>query len=193
MIFKAPLQIVTALFVYIYLMNKRVRNASVAKAQAKKRLISIIRRTAYILGFIGAGYTLREYNVTFIDWKLLIAGNIIPGFVLALILEKNYKEWFWATLCFGGLFTGTFILANNITNAPVEVMKMDIIHAGIPGYSKRSPYVTVNCVGMRKDIKLSYDLKDIVSKAHCIKLTMQKGNLGYYIVIDQQLVIDKLE
>jgi hypothetical protein len=174
-------------------MNKRVLNPSVAKAQAKRRLTIIVRRTAYIVGLIGTGYTLRQYNFMFIDWKLLVAGNIIPGFVVALILEKNHKEWLWATLCFGGLFTGTFVLANNMTSAPVEVMKMDIIHAGVPTYSRRSPYVTVNCVGIRKDIKLSYDVKDIIFKAHYIKLTMQKGNLGYYIVIDEKLMIDKSE
>ncbi|WP_448698542.1 hypothetical protein ACFGVR_16995 [Mucilaginibacter sp. AW1-3] len=169
-------------------MNKIEARKAAARALERKRGWKKYRLYAlYAVGLVGAGYATRQYHDIFINMWLLVFIDIIAGFLLAILIEKNYKNWGWATVCFGGLIVGPLVLINDITHEPLHNMKVSVKTVHTRSSKKYSPYAVVHCFDMDKNVLFYDNERDQLDTARYIRLTVQKGNLGYYIIRESKL------
>ena len=173
---------------YFYSMKVTPKQLAVFKAgQVRNRRKKYVRYALYILGVIGGGYCLREYNNVFINGYILFGVHIVAGFLLATAFERSYKEYVFATLCFGGLFSGTIMLYNSFTNATPVIVTLPILKKVEPYGKSRSWNIKVNYDGLSKNIPINDTLIAQLPQLNYAILTMREGRLGYYIVTDKKL------
>ncbi len=169
-------------------MNKIAERKAAAKVLEKEKSRAKYAKYAlYAVGAVGVGYATKQYHDVFINMWLLIFTDIIIGFLLALIVEKNYKNWSWATVCFGGLVVGPLVLANNLASAPSQTYKLPVKEVYVPATHKYSAYVVIHYADMDKNVIFDDSVREQLHGTKYISITVQKGNLGYYIIRDRKL------
>ncbi len=151
----------------------------------KNKIQTTIYFASFIMIFVGAIYSGRQYNFTFISfWTAVLIGTI-PGGISALILIRKFK-FGAAFIISNALLCGIFFLINGYSTNRVITLKQPITEKIVGG--RTGPYVTVQFDGIDKTISVNIDPNSAQFKhALYLNLTVKKGTFGYYIIEDRKL------
>lgn len=137
-------------------------------------------------------------------WLAMLVGTAIASIIIFLAWRKNNwgigKGWFVVIILFYGILAGApvpFWGINAINyyvkgDEIVEKVMLDITDTG--RHSRRhsskcgSIYVVVKLKGIKHDISFSCEYEHTIAQYKKVNLTLTKGGLGYYMIVDKSLV-----
>ncbi len=139
-------------------------------------------------------------------WLTVLAGSLIATTIFFLALENYFDRWktrrIWSivyVLFFGTVVGGQIaFFAINVTNYYVkgdEVMEkvtLDIIDTGRNSRRRSSKcsstFVLVKLKQVEYKVSFSCEYEHTIAQYKKVDLTLTKGGLGYYMIVDKSLV-----
>lgn len=164
--------------------------------QKDKRLSKIITLT-YILSFVFIFYSVRQYNIIIIDFKIPISICLCSGLLFAILSKKNFQNtlkgftlkqhYFLSIWVIGSFATSIFFFINNsFSNSNTYSAKVPIIETR--DMRRGGYYVTVQTKDFNKDLVFSKEDKIEIDASRFVVLELNKGGFGFEIIQHKKLV-----
>lgn len=168
-----------------------------AVREGRQALAGMLILVCGIAFFIWGGFLIED---TFISFRILllaaIAGGFIGTVILALLWKKERYGWFIVLLFYGCLAGATppfFAIAaiNYYGKSTVtEQVTVDIRETGHRTRRKNgcgAPYAVVAFDNVSNKVYFDCAYKETIAQYKQVTLTLAKGGLGYYVIVDKQL------
>lgn len=174
-------------------MARRRRSQSnakkVTKALRKIKPVWILKFILYGLGIYAFFYCQQEYPTALVSFKNVIIIGIVSGVIASLIIERDIKYYLFSIILLGSLCTGIlFKLNRTFVHKEEEKIKLIILDKSVRSVRQEHTIVTVDYDDFNRDIIISGAQESLIGPAHFLILTVRKGGLGYYIIVDKELV-----
>jgi uncharacterized integral membrane protein len=177
----------------IYPLNKHERKISERRVRWKKqefgeKLFQWSVWPGLVIFIIIAIYPDRQYNFTFIDYKIPLFGSVIAGMIVAAIVNFNRKSSFYLFIPFAMLFAAVFFFCNTTFADKKDIVIKEIINVKHHRYGRSGPHVEIKHGDFIKNIP-AVSNEEVDSSSYVI-LRLNKGLFNYYLIKDWKLVKD---
>ena len=158
------------------------------KQEFKEKLILWSLLPGLVIFIIVAIYPHRQYNFTFIDYKIPLFGSVIAGIIVATIVSFNRKGSFYLFIPFAMVFAAVFFFCNTTFADKKDIVVKEIINVKHHRYGRSGPHVEIKYHDFTKDIPA--DNNEEVDSSSYVILRLNKGLFNYYFIKDWKLVKD---
>ncbi|OCX51640.1 hypothetical protein BEL04_16600 [Mucilaginibacter sp. PPCGB 2223] len=170
---------------------KQAQNNKAANKTKQTALVTISDVLTLILGITGLLYAYFAYDITLVDYKLCFGSIIITGLLFGLLFKRKHKLLPAYVLLYGGIVLGAlFFLNNNFTEGTTAKIRPRIIERSASTFNLSKPSVTIDMDSYTKSVSIGESQDRYIAGAANIVLTVDKGLLGYQIIIDKRLTDD---
>lgn len=144
-----------------------------------------------ILGTIALLYAYFAYDITLVDYKICFAVIIVTGALWGLIFKRKHKLLPVYMLLYGGMVLGIlFFLNNTFAEGTTSKIRPRIVDRSASTFNISKPSVTVDMDSYTKTVTIGENQDRYIAAAANIVLTVEKGLLGYDIIVDKRLTDD---
>jgi len=144
-----------------------------------------------VLGLAGLFYAYYEYDVTLVDYKICFGVLIIAGALFALIVKRKHKLFLAYAILYGGIALGfLFFLNNDFAEGATTKIRPRIVGRSPSSFNISKPSVSIDMDSYTKTVTIGEDQDRYIAGAANIVLTVDKGLLGFEIIIDKRLTDD---
>ena len=188
-------------------MCRKEKIAEQQKEKNKKKPFDKVKFFVGFLFFVGTGLTVLEiviFRRTVIEWYIPFLIWLITGIVSTIVFTKfwmtNIKDeygnsskfwiFFYNCLTFGGIAIFILMLVNfKSPEINIETHKLKILRKStMKGKPKRVPIADVEYKGLLKSIVFTSKEKKKLDKAEYIRLKTKRGNLGYDVIVEKEII-----
>jgi len=144
-----------------------------------------------MLGAGGLLYSYIQFDITLVDYKLVLGILVVTGIVFAVIFKRKNKYAPGFAALYGGMVLGfLFFLNNNFTAGAHIVLRPRIVDRSASAFNVNKPSVTVDMDTYTKTITIEENQDQFIQNALNIVLTVDKGLLGFDIIYKKRLTDD---
>jgi hypothetical protein len=144
-----------------------------------------------ILGLVGLLYAYYEYDITLVDYKICFGVLILTGALFALIFKRKHKLFLAYAVLYGGMTLAfLFFLNNEFTEGTTTKIRPRIVGRSPSSFNISKPSVSIDMDSYTKTVTIGEDQDRYIAGAANIVLTVDKGLLGFEIIVDKRLTDD---
>ena len=144
-----------------------------------------------ILGLVGLFYAYYEYDITLVDYKICFGVLIVTGALFALIFKRKHKLFLAYAVLYGGMALGfLFFLNNAFAEGTTTKIRPKIVDRQASTFNISKPSVTIDMNSYTKTVTIGESQDKYIAGAANIVLTVDKGLLGFEIIVDKRLTDD---
>lgn len=144
-----------------------------------------------ILGLVGLFYVYYEYDITLVDYKICFGALIVTGSLFALIFKRKHKLFLAYAVLYGGMALAfLFFLNNEFTEGITTKIRPRIVDRQASTFNISKPSVTIDMDSYTKTVTIGESQDKYIAGAANIVLTVDKGLLGFEIIVDKRLTDD---
>ncbi|WP_448700172.1 hypothetical protein ACFGVR_23585 [Mucilaginibacter sp. AW1-3] len=144
-----------------------------------------------ILGLTGLIYAYIEFEITLIDYKICFGVLTVTGILFALLIKRKHKFVLAYVFLYGGIALGLlFFLNNGFTEGTTTKIRPRIVDRQASNFNISKPNVTIDMDSYTKSVTIGENQDRYVAAAANIVLTVDKGLLGFEIIVDKRLTDD---
>jgi len=169
---------------------EKAQNSNNAKAK-QTALQATTDVLTLILGLVGLFYAYYEYDITLVDYKICFGVLIVTGALFALVFKRKHKLFLAYAVLYGGMALGLlFFLNNDFAEGTTTKIRPRIVGRSPSSFNISKPSVSIDMDSYTKTVTIGEDQDRYIAGAANIVLTVDKGLLGFEIIVDKRLTDD---